>query len=125
MIAALLLPLLLSASQDSTARGGLEIYFSAVLQVEEPEKTAEALAARAEAAGGYFSRRSPEYIELRVPAAKTDAFIDSLPGLGLVLDRNLQTRSVESEWTDLVSRLKAKKATLQDYYAILKESSDS
>ena len=45
--------------------------------------------------------------------------------LSAVVDRSLATENLEGERVELLSRLKARKAMLQDYYAMLKESSDS
>jgi hypothetical protein len=104
---------------------GVSIVFSCVLQVEESEKAAVQVIARAESLGGWFNRRSKEVLELRVPSAQADTFIGSLAGLGVLMDRNLSTQSLEGERDELTSRLKARRATLQDYYAMLKESGDS
>lgn len=104
---------------------GLELNFTAVVQVEEPAKAAENLIRRTESMGGYFSNRTQESLEFRLPMAKADAWIDSLSGIGLVVERNLQTESLEGVWLELISRLKAKRASLNDYYAMLKVSGDS
>jgi hypothetical protein len=96
-----------------------------VVQVEEPARAAENLIRRTESMGGYFSNRTQESLELRLPMAKADTWIDSLSSIGLVVERNLQTESLEGVWLELISRLKAKRSSLNDYYAILKVSGDS
>jgi hypothetical protein len=48
-----------------------------------------------------------------------------LDGFGIPLDRNLNTQSLEAERTELAARLAARRAMLQDYYAMLRESADS
>lgn len=113
---------------DSSASGrppGMAVTFFAVLQVEEPDKTAEILVARAEVLGGWFTRRAKTSLELRLPTSKADSFIQGLDSLGVLVDRNLTTRNLEGERDELASRLRARKAMLQDYYAMLKESGDS
>lgn len=104
---------------------GMAVTFSAVLQVEEPDKAADALVEKAEALGGWFLRRSKGSLELRIPSALADNFIQGLDSLGILLDRNLHTENLEGEKEDLQSRLKARRAVLSDYYAMLKESGDS
>lgn len=104
---------------------GLSIAFSCVLQVEESDKAASQVIARAESLGGWFTRRAKTGLELRVPSARADTFIGRLADFGIPMDRNLSTQSLEGERDELASRLKARRAMLQDYYAMLKESSDS
>jgi hypothetical protein len=104
---------------------GLAITFSCVLQVEENEKAALQVIARAESLGGWFTRRAKTTLELRVPAANADSLIDHLSGIGVPMDRSLSTQSLEGERNELTMRLKARRAILQDYYAMLGESSDS
>jgi hypothetical protein len=111
---------------DSAGRPpGVAIVFSCVLQVEESEQAARAIVAKADSMGGWFMRRSKSDLELRVPSARADTFIAGLAGLGVLLDRNLSTESLEGERGELTSRLKARRGMLQDYYAVLKESGDS
>jgi hypothetical protein len=111
---------------DSAGRPpGIAVAFTCVLQVEESELAARALIAKADSLGGWFMRRSKSDLELRIPSARADSFIAGLAGLGVVLDRNLSTESLEGERAELTSRLKARRSMLQDYYAVLKESSDS
>lgn len=133
-VAALVLPMAASGAPslpgadtaDAAPRlPGTAITFSAVLQVEEVEKVANLLVARAESLGGWFSRRSKTALELRLPTSLADTFISRLPGTGVLLDRSLTTENLEGERVELQSRLKARKAMLQDYYAMLKESGDS
>lgn len=120
-------PQAVAAPADTALRrpAGMALTFSAVLQVEEQEKAAALVVARAESLGGWFSRRAKTTIELRLPTARADTFIQGLGDLGLLVDRNLSTQNLEVERDELASRLKARRATLKDYYAMLKESGDS
>lgn len=104
---------------------GVAITFTCVLQVEESEKAAQRIIARAESLGGWFTRRAKSNLGLRVPSALADTFIGRLADIGVPMDRNLNTQSLDGERDELASRLKARRAMLQDYYAMLKESSDS
>lgn len=113
------------AQQGPARQQGVGIVFSCVLQVEESEKAAAQVIARAESLGGWFTRRAKETLELRVPSALADSFIGNLSSLGVPMDRNLSTQGLDGERDELASRLKARRATLQDYYAMLKESGDS
>ena len=117
----------IGATADSTGGPpvGLAITFSAVLQVEEQEKAAAMAIARAESLGGWFSRRAKTTVELRIPSARADSFIRGLGDLGILIDRNLSTHNLVGERDELASRLRARKATLKDYYAMLKVSGDS
>lgn len=117
-----------AAADSASASGrfqGVSIVFSCVLQVEESEKAAAQVIARAESIGGWFTRRAKSTVELRIPSAEADSFIGQLGSLGVPVDRNLSTQSLEGERDELVYRLKARRAILQDYYAMLKESGDS
>jgi hypothetical protein len=104
---------------------GVAIVFSSVLQVEESEKASAQVIALAESLGGWFNRRAKTALELRIPSALADSFISRLSSLGVPMDRNLSTQSVEGELNELASRLRARRGMLQDFYAMLKESSDS
>src|SRR5690606_28950012 len=107
-------------TDTATARPpGMALDFSAVLQVEEADKVSSRIIARAESLGGWFSQRGKTTVRLRIPTAAADGFIRSLSGHGTLLDRNLSTQSLEGERDELLSRLKARKATLTDYYALL------
>jgi hypothetical protein len=111
---------------DSAGRPpGVAIVFSCVLQVEESGLAAKTLIARAESLGGWFTRRAKDEVQLRIPAPRADSFIAGLAAIGVPMDRNLSTESLESRRGELSSRLKARRAMLQDYYAMLKASSDS
>lgn len=114
-------------AKDTTAvrPQGMAITFSCVLQVEESEKAALQVISRAESLGGWFNRRAKESVDLRVPSAQADSFIAYVVNLGVPADRNLSSVSLEAERDELASRLKARRAMLQDYYAMLRESSDS
>jgi hypothetical protein len=103
----------------------MAVTFSAVLQVEEPDKVADRVIARAESLGGWFLQKTKGSLDLRIPSAQVDLFLQGLDTLGILLDRNLQSVNLEGEREELVSRLKARKAVLNDYYAMLKESGDS
>lgn len=111
---------------DSAGRPpGVAIVFSCVLQVEESELAAKTLIAKAESAGGWFTRRAKSEVHLLIPAVHADSFIAGLAAIGVPMDRNLSTESLEGRRGELLSRLKARRAMLQDYYAMLKESGDS
>lgn len=116
------------AARPDTSLGrppGMAVDFSAVLQVEEPEKIADLVVARAESLGGWFSSRGKTALQLRIPVAAADSFLSGLASLGVLLDRSLTSTSLEASLDEANSRLKARKATLRDYYAMLKESGDS
>lgn len=115
------------SAADSTVAPlhGVAMVFSCVLQVEESDKAAAQVIARAESLGGWFTRRAKTTLELRIPSAQADSFISRLAVFGVPMDRNLSTQSVEGELNELNSRLKARRGMLQDFYAMLKESSDS
>jgi hypothetical protein len=130
MIAALFFAAYLSAAPaapapDSGRPPGLATTFYAVIKVDEPEKAARVLIGRTQALGGWFARRTQEQLDLRLPERKVDAFLDSLPALGLVVEKSLETQSLEAQRAELEARLKAKRATLDDYYAMLKVSGDT
>lgn len=114
-----------NADSSAAPLQGVAIVFSCVLQVEESEKASAHAIARAESLGGWFTRRAKTTLELRIPSAQADSFINHLAALGVPMDRNLSTQSVEGELNELNSRLRARRGMLQDFYAMLKESGDS
>jgi hypothetical protein len=104
---------------------GLAMTFSCVLQVEEMDTTLGLLIAKSDSLGGWFTSRSKSSLVLKIPVALADSMVDFISTTGIALDRNLNTIQLEPERNELVSRLKARRATLEDYFTMLKESSDS
>ncbi len=104
---------------------GLSVNYSCVLQVEETDKTLMLLIAKAESVGGWFTNRSKTSVQLKIPNPFSDSLMAYITTLGVPLDRNLNTTQLEPQRKELLSRLKARRATLDDYFAMLKESSDS
>lgn len=116
----------LSSGQGNTDKDpGLSVSYSCVLQVEETDKALVLLIAKAESAGGWFTNRSKTSLQLKIPSESADSLMAFITTLGVPLDRNLNTTQLDSERKELLSRLKARRATLDDYFAILKESGDS
>jgi Domain of unknown function (DUF4349) len=120
---------LAEALQPSVPAGakekGLSITFSCVLQVEEIDKTLASLIGKADSLGGWFTNRSKSSLILKVPTEFADSLMAFIATSGIPMDRNLQTIQLEPQRNELLSRLKARRATLDDYFAMLKESSDS
>jgi hypothetical protein len=109
----------------ATQEQKLSVSYSCVLQVEETDKTLLALIAKAESLGGWFTHRSKTSLQLKVPIEFSDSLVTFIATLGVPLDRQLNTSPLESQRKELLSRLKARRATLDDYFAMLKESSDT
>ncbi|MCC7492651.1 MAG: DUF4349 domain-containing protein [Fimbriimonadaceae bacterium] len=70
--------------------------------------------------GGRLSRNAS--ITVRVPAERFDAMLAELAKLGTVVDRQLTTEDVTSQWVDLDARLRNSQRAEQRFLAILQNA---
>ncbi len=92
---------------------------SLVLKVTQVEPAADALVARAREAGGWFSTRTGDRVVLRVPSARTEAFVAGAESLGVVVDRSFHSEDRSLQLADLRSRAAARRQMLAQYMALL------
>jgi hypothetical protein len=131
MVSALLIAALFAADApdaakpDSMAEAGLAFTYSATLKVDDAEAALGVFIAAAESAGGYFMRKSKDYLELRVPSDKAPAIWKSLPERGLVVDQTLSSENLGTQLVNLNARIAAKRKVLDQYFALLQTAGDS
>ncbi|MDH4319508.1 MAG: DUF4349 domain-containing protein [Desulfobulbaceae bacterium] len=120
-ILALLLLSLIRANQafgDSQAA----IVAQLVLKVSDRDQAASLLIQRAEDLDGWFSRRSDEMVELKIPAANAESFIGFALEQGILADRSYSSTSYDNQLSLLSASLKSKESLLSDYLEVLKEA---
>lgn len=99
--------------------------YRAAVQVEDPAQAADKLVAEALRQGGWFVLRTRDRLELRVPAARAQAFRDSLPRLGTLVEQDASSENLAPALADLDARLAAKRQALEQTLALLRNASDT
>jgi len=107
----------LAARDASSPR--VAITTSLVLNVADRVAAADALTARAEALGGYFSLRREDAVVLRVPNEALTALLAETQALGQVLQRNHNARDVTFELEEKRTLLASREAVLKRYFEVL------
>jgi len=93
---------------------------SLVLKVTQVEPAADTLVARAQEAGGWFSSRTGDRVVLRIPTARTEAFVAAAKTLGVVVDHSFQRDDRSLQLADLRSRAATRRQMLAQYMELLK-----
>jgi len=125
MTAAILMVLCLSAGKPDSTVAGLAFAYRAVLKVDDAEAALKSLVASAESIGGYFANQSREQLDLRIPSAQAADFWKSLSGHGLMAEQYLESENLTTYVAELEGRISAKRKTLEQYYALLQNASDT
>jgi hypothetical protein len=104
---------------------------SMTVRVPEVEKAEKQLVRDLSALGGYvassesagFGGNSPSAtLELRVPSARLDAFIEQISGFGVVLNKQLSSEDVTDQLIDIEARMKTLAAQEDKYRGMLSKS---
>ncbi len=90
-----------------------------VFNQEDAMQKAEVIATQA---GGYVQSMSTGVYVLRIPAAELRRVMEDLGGLGVVENRNLQSRDVTEEFFDLKTRIEVLEGTHAQLLALLKKA---
>jgi hypothetical protein len=97
---------LVAAMGDQAGGTRLLVYTGNVaVEVVRPEEAVAALVQMATEWGGYLSQREDASVTVRVPAAKFDAAMAAVRGMGRVLGESLRADDVTKQHTDLGIRL--------------------
>lgn len=104
------------------AEEALYITSYVTLKVEKKEQVADALVQKAEALNGYYSSRTDYALQLKIPVAKAQDYLDYVTEQGLVASRSFNSQSLSQELADLSARLKTREDLLQKYFKILEEA---
>lgn len=101
-----------------------ELYINSniTLKVQKKEQVADALVSKAEELGGYYSSRSDYALQLKIPVAKAEEYLEFVTEQGLVANRSFNSQSLSQEIADLRARLKTREELLQKYFGILEEA---
>ncbi len=91
----------------------------AVFNVDEAMERVEALAVSVD---GYVQQMRQGYFILRIPAAHLRGVMDSVGGLGMVTERNLEARDVTEEYVDVTTRIRVLRETQGQLIALLKRT---
>ena len=113
-----------TASAEEPA-DALFVESSMTLKVENKDQVAEELIKKAEEMGGYYQRRDDSFLSLKVPTAKTTAFIEFAESRGLVATRDFASKSLSQDLANTRAKLKAREELLEKYFAILDEAKSS
>ncbi len=103
------------------------------IQVENYQTAADALKKQVTDLGGYIANESINnavngdgitsgHLQVRVPQASFDGFLNGMPGLGKVLRRNVNSQDVTEEYIDVESRLNTMRVKEERLLAILSKS---
>jgi len=92
---------------------------SMVLKVSDRNKTADTLIEMSEKLGGYFSSRTDDQVNLKVPTASAKSFIASVEKQGKVIDRSFSANDVGGHLRELRTLLKSRQQVFQRYFAVL------
>lgn len=96
---------------------------SLVLSVDDRAAALDEAIALARSQGGWFAELSTTRVALRVPVAEARGTVESLRGLGDLVQRNFGSADLSPEVVDLESRLKARREVLARYESVLSEAS--
>lgn len=124
VILTLLLPVLIQANY-AFGESKAAIVARLVLKVTDRDQAASLLIQRAEELEGWFSRRSDEMVELKIPAAKAEGFIGFALEQGILADRSYSSTNYDNRLSLLAATLKSKESLLSDYLDVLKEAKQS
>lgn len=103
------------------------------IQVENYQAAADALKKQVTDLGGYIANESINnavngdgitsgHLQVRVPQASFDGFLNGMPGLGKVLRRNVNSQDVTEEYIDVESRLHVMRVKEERLLSILAKS---
>lgn len=106
----------------SQAEEALYITSHVTLKVQKKEQVADALVKKAEEFDGYYSSRTDYALQLKIPVAKAQDYLDYVTEQGLIASRSFNSQSLSQEIADLSARLKTREELLQKYFKILEEA---
>lgn len=118
-----------AASKSSTksvasepGREAVAVKAALVLKVFEPATTAATVIAKTRELDGFFLRRTPKRLVLKVPAAGLDVLIDAVEAEGKVLSKSYQSESLRGDLERVRRRISSQRNLLEKYFEILEEA---
>lgn len=104
------------------AEEALYITSNVTLKVLKKEQVADSLVLKAEELNGYYSSRTDYGLQLKIPVAQVEAYLDFVTEQGLIASRSFNSQSLSQGIADLSARLKTREELLQKYFSILEEA---
>jgi hypothetical protein len=95
---------------------------SLVLKVEKREDVANDMVQKLELLGGYYSLRTDQLLQLRVPTAEMETFTQFCANQGVVASRTFNSEGLSQELSELHGKLKSREELLGKYFQILEKS---
>ena len=114
--------LLLAFLGFAQAEEALYITSYVTLKVQKKEQVADAVIKKAEEMNGYYSSRTDYAVQLKIPVANAQDYLDYVTAQGLVASRSFNSQSLSQQLADLSARLKTREELLQKYFKILEEA---
>jgi hypothetical protein len=94
------------------------------VQVKRVDEALDATRRMAERAGGYVQSLKGAEIMVRVPSGRFNEAVGTLSEIGQVVSREVAAQDVNESYADLEIRIKASKAMLGEYTALLEKSAN-
>lgn len=110
-------------AQNESVAPLIAVQNSVVLKVNDREKTADAIIARAEKAGGYFSNRTDASVTLKVPSASAQAVLSFIEESGIVVGRDYNARDIGYPLAEMRARLASREEVLTRYFDVISSAS--
>lgn len=95
---------------------------SATVRAGNPEATARAAIAWAEAHGGWFTAWDASAVSLRIPVAQLPRLLDSLEQFGEVRDKYSSIQDHTLELGELSTQIASRRKLLANYFAMVKSA---
>jgi len=111
-----------ATAADAAAQPRAAVRHSVTLAVSDREGVADALVARAEEAGGYFTLRDDESLALKVPVEKVEAVEQAAVAAGTVLDRERTTEDLGFQLDQSRAQLASKQDVLARFREVLRQA---
>jgi len=90
-----------------------------VIKVDNREAAIETVIAEAEKRGGWFASLSKDGVSLRLPAADSEAFIETIRPMGDVVDRTFSSEDLGDQMERLSVQLAASEEVLERYMEVM------
>jgi hypothetical protein len=113
-----------TADEQAAARQQRVMIYTAALSivVNDVDDGRAALTRIAQEAGGYLQQVSGNSVTIRVPADRFTAVLETVAGLGQVIDRALTAQDVTDEFVDLEARLANARRVRDRLLALLEQA---
>ncbi|MGK0289341.1 MAG: hypothetical protein ACI86H_000778 [bacterium] len=116
--------LFLGTSQVVAQKRSMAIQSNFTLKVSNRQLAAESIMKKLTSMGGYFSKKSDQFLVLKVPQKSVKKFLVFAKLQGLSFGENYQVRYVGDQLARLQARVKSKEELLVAYFKVLDRAGD-